>query len=97
MIEHIVLLKFSNETTSLQIRELISKTKKLKEWIPGILDVQQGQNFSDRNQGYDVGMTIRFEDKQSLKQFGPHPKHQEVQAYCREIGLVDITVVDFKL
>ena len=97
MIEHIVLLKFSNETTSLQIRELISKTKKLKEWIPGILDVQQGRNFSDRNQGYDVGMTIRFEDEQSLKQFGPHPKHQEVQAYCREIGLVDIIVVDFIL
>ena len=97
MIEHIVLLEFSNETTSLQIRELISKTKKLKEWIPGILDVQQGRNFSDRNQGYDVGMTIRFEDEQSLKQFGPHPKHQEVQAYCREIGLVDIIVVDFIL
>lgn len=97
MFEHIVLLKFSTETTYEQINELILRTKKLKEGIPGILDIQQGHNVSERNQGYQVGLTVRFEDKNSLEQYGPHPKHQAVLSYAKEIGLVDSIIVDFEL
>ncbi len=97
MLEHIVLLKFSTETTLTQIDELIFKTKKLKDWIPGIVDIQQGHNFSDRNQGYQVGLTVRFENRHSLEQYGPHSKHQEVLSYAKEIGLVDSIIVDFEL
>jgi hypothetical protein len=97
MIEHIVLLKFSTETTEAQIDELIFRTKRLKGMIPGIIDIQQGRDFSNRNQGFEVGLTIRFEDRKALENFGPHPKHQEVLSYSKEIGLVDIIVVDFEM
>ena len=45
MIEHIVLIKFSPNTTIEQKEELINRTLKSKEIIPGILDIQQGINY----------------------------------------------------
>ncbi|WP_226526917.1 Dabb family protein [Metabacillus niabensis] len=97
MVEHIVIFKF-NETTSVeQQTEAIQKLKNLKHEISGIIDIQAGLNFSDRSQGFQVGLTVRFEDKQSLEAYGPHEKHQEAVSYLKEIGLSDIVVVDFEL
>ncbi|KHF41580.1 Dabb family protein [Halalkalibacter okhensis] len=96
MVTHIVLIKFSRKVSDSQVDKLIEKTLKLKDEIPGIIDIQQGRNFSNRNQGYEVGMTVKFEDKQALENFGPHPKHQEVVDYLKnELGLEDLIVVDF--
>ncbi|MCL7749923.1 Dabb family protein [Halalkalibacter alkaliphilus] len=96
MVTHIVLIKFSRKVTDTQVDKLIEKTLKLKDEIPGIIDIQQGRNFSNRNQGYEVGMTVKFENKQALENFGPHPKHQEVVNYLKnELGLADLIVVDF--
>ena len=97
MIEHILLLKFSPETEDKQIDELIVRTKRLKQLIPGILDIQQGRDFSGRNKGFQVGLTVRFQDKQSFENYGPHPEHQSVLAYCKEIGLADVIVLDFEI
>lgn len=97
MVEHIVIFKF-NETTSVeQQTEAIGKLKNLKNEISGIADIQAGLNFSDRSQGFQVGLTVRFEDKQALEAYGPHEKHQEAVSYLKEIGLSDIVVVDFEL
>jgi hypothetical protein len=97
MIEHIVLLKFSSKTTKEQKEELIRRTLSLKNVIPGIVDIQQGANFSNRSQGYEMGLTVRFEDKTSLANYGPHPAHQEIFSYLKEIGLEDSIIVDFEL
>jgi hypothetical protein len=97
MIEHIVLLKFVPETTHEQKDELIRRTLELKNVIPGIIDIQQGVNFSNRNQGYGVGLTVRFEDKLSLENYGPHPAHKDVFSYLKEIGLEDSIIVDFEI
>lgn len=96
MVEHIVLLKFSPETTIEQKQEAISRTLLLKEVIPGIMDIQQGINFSNRSKGFEIGLTVRFEDRTSLENYGPHPAHQEVFVYLQEIGVEDIIVVDFE-
>ncbi|MFJ8247062.1 Dabb family protein [Peribacillus asahii] len=97
MVEHIVLIKFSQKTTSEQKEEVIRKTLLLKEIIPGILDIQQGINFSNRSQGYEVGLTVRFKDRASLENYGPHPAHQEIVSYLKEIGLEDSIIVDFDI
>jgi hypothetical protein len=97
MVEHIVLIKFSSKTTNVQKEELIRKTLRLKDIIPGILDIQQGMNFSSRSQGYEVGLTVRFKDRNSLENYGPHPAHQEIVNYLKEIGLKDSIIVDFEL
>ena len=97
MIEHIVLIKSLPNTTIRQKEQLIQKTLKLKEIIPGILDIQQGNNFSDRSKGYDMGLTVRFEDRKSLENYIPHPAHQEIIAYLKEIGVEDTIIVDFEI
>ncbi|KKB33462.1 Dabb family protein [Bacillus thermotolerans] len=97
MIEHIVLIKFSNEPTKAQVDELIERTLRLKKAIPGIIDIQQGRNFSSRSKGYEVGLTVRFTDRAALANYDPHPEHQKIVSYLREIGLADLIVVDFEI
>jgi len=97
LVEHIVIFKFNETTTAEQQTEAIQKLKGLKNEISGILDIQAGLNFSDRSQGFEVGLTVRFEDKQALEAYGPHEKHQEAVSFLREIGLSDIIVVDFEI
>ncbi|SDJ62605.1 Dabb family protein [Salimicrobium halophilum] len=97
MIEHIILIKLSEETTTEQKQELIRRTLELKNSIPGIVDIQQGINFSERNKGYEIGMTVRFKDRESLENYGPHPAHQDIVSYLKEIGMEDRIVVDFEI
>lgn len=97
MVEHMVLLKFSSATTQEQKEQVIQRTLQLKEEIPGIVDIQQGLNFSSRSQGFEMGLTVRFEDRSSLEKYGPHPAHQAVFTYLKEIGLEDIIIVDFDI
>lgn len=97
MIEHIVLIKSSPATTDAQKQQLIDRTLVLKEKIPGIIDIQQGLNFSTRNQGYDMGLTVRFDNRDALNNYLPHPEHQAIIAYLKEIGVEDTIIVDFEI
>ncbi len=89
--------KFSEKTTNEQKTEIKQMAKTLKEEIPGIISLAVGTNFSERNHGFEIGLTVRFEDKKALEVYGPHPKHQELVAYLKEVGLTDIIVLDFEV
>ncbi|WP_338448749.1 Dabb family protein [Niallia oryzisoli] len=97
MIEHIVLIKFKNELTDAQLDDLIQKTLNLKDYIPGIIDIQQGRNFSNRSKGYEIALTARLTDRAALENYLPHPKHQELLSHLKELELEDIIVVDFEI
>jgi hypothetical protein len=95
MIKHIVLFKFKESTTKEQKEEVLFRLRSLKEEITGIIDIQAGINISKKNQGYEIGLTVLFEDRNALENYGPHPKHQEVVSHLEEIGLLDIIILDF--
>ncbi|MGA9290798.1 MAG: Dabb family protein [Anaerobacillus sp.] len=96
MIEHVVLFKFSEQTTKEEKEEGMRRLTKVKESIPGIVDIQAGNNFSERSQGFESGLTVRFESKEALEAYGPHPAHQEVVSYLKEIGMQDTLALDFE-
>ncbi|MBN8209195.1 Dabb family protein [Bacillus sp. NTK071] len=96
MIEHVVLFKFTNETTKEQKEEGMKRLIQVKDKIPGIVDIQAGNNFSDRSQGFESGLTVRFESRDALEAYGPHPAHQEVVAYLKEIGMTEVLALDFE-
>ncbi|MDF2659337.1 MAG: Stress responsive alpha-beta barrel protein [Paenibacillus sp.] len=96
MIDHIVLVKFGESTTREQLEEVVSRFKALRAHLTGIVDLQAGLNFSDKNQGYQVALSVRFEDRAALEAYGPNPHHQAVAAFIRESGRVDSIVVDFE-
>lgn len=98
MIEHVALLKFEESTTKEQKDTVIKMCLDLKNEIPGIVDYQANYIFNSEDEyGFEIGITVRFEDKSKLDAYTPHPKHQDVLNYLGEIGLKDKVVVDFEL
>lgn len=97
MIEHIVGLKFSEETTSEQKAKVKKMARTLKGEIPGIVSLAVGTNFSERNHGFEIGLTVRFENREALDVYGPHPKHLELVSYLKEVGVKDILVLDYEI
>lgn len=96
MIEHMVICKFGPQTTDEQLAECVRRTETLKG-ISGVVDLVAGLDISNRNQGYQLGLTVRFTDKSALDNYGPHPTHQAFVAFMAEIGREDILVVDFEI
>lgn len=97
MIDHIVLVKFAETTTVEQLKEVVKRFKALEQHLEGVIDIQAGINFSEKNQGYQVVLTTRFESKAALEAYGPHPEHQAVAAFIREAGRLDSIVVDIEI
>ncbi|OXM87705.1 Dabb family protein [Paenibacillus rigui] len=97
MIDHIVLVKFGESTTQEQLQEVVDRFKALRSHLTGIVDLQAGINFSEKNQGYQVVLSVRFEDRAALQAYGPNPQHQEVAAFIREVGRVDSLIVDIEI
>lgn len=97
MIDHIVLVKFAETTTVEQLKEVVKRFKALEQHLEGVIDIQAGINFSEKNQGYQVVLTTRFESKAALDAYGPHPEHQAVAAFIREVGRLDSIVVDIEI
>lgn len=97
MIDHIVIIKFSETTTNEQLVEVCKRFKSLRGCIPGIVDIQAGLNFSEKSQGYQVLLTARFDNRAALEAYGPLPEHQAVAAFIREVGRVDSIVVDIEI
>lgn len=97
MIDHIVLVKFGETTTQEQLQEVVDRFKALKKHLTGIVDIQAGINFSEKNKGYQVVLSVRFEDRAALEAYGPNPEHQEVAAYIREVGREDSLIVDIEI
>ena len=96
MVEHMVMIKFGEQTTKEQKDEVVSRARNLQNLIPGIIDLKVGHNFSTRSQGYDIGLTVRFERRDQLEAYGPHPEHQKLVAYMNEVGAHPPLVVDFE-
>lgn len=94
MITHIVLLKPKTETTSDEMRQVLAQVQTLQQSIPGILDVQVGENLSMNQQGYTYGFVMHFIDAEHLKAYAPHPAHRIVSD---EIRRISSHVIDFDL
>jgi hypothetical protein len=78
MIEHIVVFKVKADLTDAQKNDMLSAIRSLKDRVPGILDLQVGENFSERAQGFTHALVVRFTDRAALDGYIPHPAHQDV-------------------
>ncbi|MBP1966169.1 Dabb family protein [Paenibacillus aceris] len=96
MLDHIILLKFKESTTNEQLQEVIERFKSLKNHLWGVMDLQAGFNFSERSQGFQVVLSIRFENRDALQAYELNPEHQACSTYIREVGRLDGIVVDIE-
>ena len=97
MVEHVVLFKTTPDATEEQKDQMIAGLSALKEQIPGIVDLSCGRNFSDRSQGFDIGLVVRFVDRAALDVYIPHPAHRgAVDQFVAPIK-ADVIVADYEI
>lgn len=94
MILHVVLMQPKSEIAAEEMQQVLTQVRTLQQQIPGIVDVQVGQNLSKKHQGYAYGFVMRFVDQAHLQAYAPHPAHQVVS---NEIRRVCSQVIDFDL
>ena len=73
MVEHIVLFKWREDAPPGDIAKAVHALKELKDQIPGIVSLTVGDNFSNRSQGFQCGLVVRFEDRRALEESGTRP------------------------
>jgi hypothetical protein len=97
MVEHVVLFKLKPEATEAQRRAMLEGLRGLREAVPGIVDLSCGTNFSERSQGYEIGLVVRFADRTALESYLPHPAHRGVvEQFIRPIS-DGVIVVDYEI
>jgi hypothetical protein len=97
MVEHIVLFQWKDTATPKQIEAVLEGLKGLQDKIPDILALSCGENFSDRAQGFQHGLVVRFRDRESLEAYQPHPAHQEVVQNLIQPILAGILAMDYEI
>ena len=97
-IRHIVCLKFKDEASSKQIREIEQKFPALQESIPGIVSIEWGTNNSPEglNKDFTHCFIVTFENDDARSTYLPHPNHLAFVDILKPL-LDDVFVIDFNL
>jgi hypothetical protein len=77
-----------------EVDDLISSIRRLKETVPGVVDLTVGENFSERSGGYTHGLFVRFESIEDLQRYMKHPDHLAVVEKLD--ALTDRIVADYE-
>ncbi|MGQ9525808.1 MAG: Dabb family protein [Armatimonadota bacterium] len=97
MIEHIVLFKMKQGVTEQQRTDFIEALKALRDTVPGIRELTAGRNLNEeRGQGYEIALLVRFDSKEALDAYGPHPAHQDIVQKCVLPWCDSIIVADYE-
>jgi hypothetical protein len=99
MFEHLVSFQFNGSYTPEKETQLIEKLLSFKGRIPGIVELTAGVNVTEETEnihGYTLGLRVTFEDRQALREYIPHPDHQEFVRMLDGI-LENVVVVDYPI
>ncbi len=94
MITHVVLFQPKAEISKEEITVVLRHVQALREAIPGMIDVEIGENRSMNHQGYTYGFVMHFVDSDSLKAYAPHSAHRVVSD---ELVRICHSIIDFDL
>jgi hypothetical protein len=96
MIEHIVLIRWTDEATKEAIDSVMTELCGLREKIDTIVDLSCGANFSERAKGYTHGLVVRFADRAALSTYITHPEHQRVVQKLMNPIRADVLALDYE-
>jgi hypothetical protein len=99
MFEHLVLFKFNEHYNPQNEKQLLDALWSLKDQIPGIVDLTAGVNVTEETEnmhGYALGLRVTFQHQEALRQYGPHPAHQQFVKLLD--GLIEnVIVMDYPI
>lgn len=94
MLVHIVMFQFKEENKEANM----VKVKEMLEALPSKIDtlrsMEVGIDVSRSERSFDLVLTSTFDDQSGLDIYAPHPAHQEVVAFIKEVTLLS-KVVDY--
>lgn len=97
MIKHIVLFKFTPDTTPQQVETLANELALLQNKIAGIVDYVWGKSASIEHleKGFTHGFIMTFADEGARDAYVPHPIHREliekyIDPICEDCIVFDI-------
>ena len=97
-IRHIVCLKFKNDASPNQIREIEQKFPALQQSIPGIISIEWGINNSPEglNKDFSHCFIVTFKNEEARTTYLPHPEHEAFVDILKPL-LNDVFVIDYNL
>jgi hypothetical protein len=97
-IRHIVCLKFKNDASDIQIKEIEKQFPQLQESIDGIISIEWGTNNSPEglNKDFTHCFIITFRNDAARAAYLPHPKHLAFVDILKPL-LDDVFVIDYNL
>ena len=94
MIRHIVMFKWKNSFTERIRSQWIAGLEKLQGRIPGLLELQHGQDIMRTDRSWDHVIIADFEDQNALNTYNTHPLHEAIKPFSlpnvQEIAYVDL-------
>lgn len=87
MIKHIVCWKLNKRTEPLQLNQdalaIKEALENLKGRIPGLLHIEVGFDYSNKESAGDIVLYSEFADRESLARYQNHPSHVAVGKVVR--------------
>jgi hypothetical protein len=99
MFEHLVSFKFNEKMNPQKEKELMEALLSFKDSIPGIIELTAGLNVTEETEnihGYSLGLRVTFQDMEALRQYGPHPVHQQFVKLLEGI-IENVVVIDYPI
>ncbi len=97
MIEHIVLFRCKTDCTKTTKEAIVAFARSMKAEIPEILALSAGENWSERSDGYELGLVARFQDKVTLDVYQKHPYHQRFVQELVRPNVDKVLAVDYDI
>jgi len=103
-IEHLVLFRFKEETTHAMRMAMFDGLRALKQSIPEIVELDVGDNLTDRGKGWTCGLRVRLRVTPAtrgegalaaLEAYQTHPDHQRVLQTLIKPIVADVVAIDF--
>src|SRR5262245_50530224 len=97
-VQHMVLIKWKDDTAREKRHELMTEFRALQTRIPGIHSIEEGPDISTENlqKGFTHGVIVTFEDRAYRDNYLTHPTH--VAFKQKALPLVsDLLVLDFEI
>jgi hypothetical protein len=95
MIKHIVMFKLKNKNKD-NIEKVVNALKTLEANIDILRSAEIGINFTNSDRSYDIILITKFDNRDALNAYGPHPKHlpvvEIVRSYCSGSVVVDYEI-----
>jgi hypothetical protein len=95
MVEHLVFFNLKDGVSAEDRQALMEGLRTLPGQIPEIKYLACGEDFSGRSKGHEIGLVVRFENRDGLNIYQPHPAHLNFVNSFKHLW-IDVTALDFE-